>query len=66
MFQGKGEFEWAQTASLLAMQVNLNRKKGAPVAKQEQFNPFAKRKTEKKIVLNEQETMAVLKGMAGK
>lgn len=54
MVEGKGRFEWSQTASLMALAVNLMRdpRKGK-AASPNDFNPFAER-----------EPMPVLKGKA--
>ena len=42
MVEGRGKFEWSQTASLMALAVNLMRdpKKGKAVSPSD-FNPFA-------------------------
>ena len=44
---GRLEAEWWQTAQILAQQHNLNRGKGQPAVKAEQFNPFAKARPKK-------------------
>lgn len=41
MVEGRGEFEWQMTASLMALHINMNRKKGAKAVKPNDFNPFS-------------------------
>ena len=60
MVEGRGEFEWSQTASLMALAANLVRdpKKGK-AASPADFNPFAQRPP--KPVLKGKEMLAALK-----
>ena len=60
MVEGKGKFEWNQTASLMALMVNLNRdpRKGK-AASPNDFNPFAPK--EKVPVLRGKEMLSALK-----
>ena len=60
MVEGRGKFEWSQTASLMALAVNLMRdpKKGK-AASPADFNPFAPRPPEP--VLKGKEMLAALK-----
>ena len=60
MVEGRGKFEWSQTASLMALAANLVRdpKKGK-AASPADFNPFAQRPP--KPVLKGKEMLAALK-----
>ena len=60
MVEGRGKFEWSQTASLMALAANLVRdpKKGT-AASPADFNPFAQRPP--KPVLKGKEMLAALK-----
>lgn len=60
MVEGRGKFEWNQTASLMALAANLVRdpKKGR-AASPSDFNPFAPRPP--KPVLKGKEMLAALK-----
>ena len=60
MVEGRGRFEWSQTASLMALAANLVRdpKKGK-AASPADFNPFAQRPP--KPVLRGKEMLAALK-----
>ena len=60
MVEGRGRFEWNQTAALMALAVNLMRdpKKGKPVSPND-FNPFAPPKPVP--VLKGREMLAALK-----
>jgi hypothetical protein len=60
MVEGRGKFEWSQTASLMALAANLVRdpKKGK-AASPADFNPFAQRPP--KLVLKGKEMLAALK-----
>ena len=60
MVEGRGEFEWSQTASLMALAANLMRdpKKGK-AASPADFNPFAPQPP--KPVLKGKEMLAALK-----
>jgi hypothetical protein len=64
MQEGKGEFEWAQTSNILALQLNINRKKGAPPIDAQSLNPFAeyeRKKNAVKFKLNAKESGEVLR-----
>ena len=60
MVEGRGKFEWSQTASLMALAANLVRdpKKGKAACPAD-FNPFAQRPP--KPVLRGKEMLAALK-----
>ena len=60
MVEGRGKFEWSQTASLMALAANLVRdpRKGK-AASPADFNPFAQRPP--KPVLKGKEMLAALK-----
>lgn len=60
MVEGRGKFEWSQTASLMALAANLVRdpRKGK-AASPADFNPFARRPP--KPVLRGKEMLAALK-----
>ena len=60
MVEGRGKFEWSQTASLMALAANLVRdpKKGK-AASPADFNPFAQRPPQP--VLKGKEMLAALK-----
>ena len=60
MVEGRGKFEWSQTASLMALAANLVRdpKKGKAPSPAD-FNPFAQRPP--KPVLKGKEMLAALK-----
>lgn len=63
MVDGRGVFEWSQTSHLLALQINLNRKKGASLIDPKTMNPFIRQKkeAEQRIELNTEESMELLK-----
>lgn len=65
MVEGKGKFEWSQTASLMALTVNLMRdpRKGQSVSPND-FNPFAPRP--KVPVLKGKEMLSALKAAFSK
>jgi len=66
MQEGRGEFEWAQTANILALHLNMNRKKGAPPIDPQRLNPFAEHERKKnatKIQLNAKESGEVLRAI---
>lgn len=65
MQNGRGKFEWAQTSNILALQLNMNRKKGAPPIDARSLNPFAEyeRKKQKPIKLNKKETAEILRAV---
>tara|TARA_B100000519_G_scaffold57573_2_gene48143 strand:- start:65 stop:298 length:234 start_codon:yes stop_codon:yes gene_type:complete len=48
MANSRLEQEWWHTANLMALQINQNRKKGAPPVKPHELNPLVKRRIEKK------------------
>ena len=60
MVEGRGKFEWSQTASLMALAVNLMRdpRKGKSASPSD-FNPFAPQPP--KPVLKGKEMLAALK-----
>jgi hypothetical protein len=41
MADARGEFEWQQTASMMALHANMNRGKGKPPISPDTFNPYA-------------------------
>ena len=60
MVEGRGKFEWNQTASLMALAVNLMRDtRKSKAVRPADFNPFATR--EKEPPLRGKEMLAVLK-----
>ena len=60
MVEGRGKFEWSQTASLMALAANLVRDpKNGQAASPADFNPFAQRPP--KPVLKGKEMLAALK-----
>jgi hypothetical protein len=60
MVQGKGNFEWAQTAGLMALQINMNSKtKVSP----NDLNPFADKPKIKQMKLSTKDSMAALKSV---
>jgi len=66
MLDGRGNFEWAQTANILALHLNLNRRKGAPLIEPRRLNPFAEKKrkaenSQQRINLDEKESGEVLR-----
>jgi hypothetical protein len=60
MVQGKGNFEWAQTAGLMALQINMNSKKKV---NPDELNPFAEKQKVKKVKLSTKDSMAALKSV---
>lgn len=60
MLQGRGEFEWSMTSSLMALQINMNCKKKV---KPNDFNPFARQIKQNKIMLSPEESMKALKAV---
>lgn len=40
MVEGRGQYEWQMTASMMALQINMNRKKGTKAVKANELNPF--------------------------
>ena len=46
MVEGRGEFEWSMTAHQMALQINMNRKKGTKAVKPDVLNPFVRKKIE--------------------
>ena len=60
MVEGRGKFEWSQTASLMALAVNLMRdpRKGKSASPSD-FNPFAPKQPEP--VLKGKEMLSALK-----
>jgi hypothetical protein len=62
MLDGRGNFEWSQTSNLLALLINMNRKKGTPLMDPRKLNPFApKKKTDDRIKLNTKDSMDLLR-----
>lgn len=61
MVEGRGEFEWAMTANLMAIQINLNRKKGTKAVDPTTLNPFRQKEKPPKIMLFKAESMDMLK-----
>ena len=60
MVQGRGEFEWSMTAHQMALQINMNRKKGTKAVNPDVLNPFVQKKS-KKVMLSVRDSMDVLK-----
>lgn len=65
MVDGRGVFEWSQTSHLLALHVNLNRKKGASLIDPKTLNPFICRDEPavERIQLNTEDSMELLKSV---
>ena len=65
MVDGRGVFAWSQTSHLLALQINLNRKKGASLIDPKTLNPFIRqrKKAKQRIQLNTEESMELLKNV---
>jgi hypothetical protein len=65
MSEARGEFEWQQTAAVMALHANMNRAKGKPPISPDQFNPYAAErvKASKRIT---PETLHNLKPLAKK
>ena len=61
MVSGKGEFEWSMTSNLMALTINMNRRKGTPAVKPEELNPYIEQGS--KVVLNTADSMAALKSV---
>ena len=61
MLDGRGNFEWSQTSNLLALLINMNRKKGTPLMDPRKLNPFAPKKTGERIKLDTNESMDLLR-----
>lgn len=49
MANARLEQEWWHTANLMALQINQNRRKGAPPVKPEELNPLVKRRAAKQV-----------------
>lgn len=59
MLQGRGEFEWNMTSSLMALQINMNCKQKV---KPTDFNPYVLQYEGKNVIkLNAKESEEVLK-----
>lgn len=59
MLQGRGEFEWNMTSSLMALQINMNCKQKV---KPNDFNPYVLQHEGKNVIkLNAKESEEVLK-----
>jgi hypothetical protein len=41
MSEARGEFEWQQTAAVMALHANMNRSKGKQPISPDEFNPYA-------------------------
>ncbi len=53
---------WDHTAALLALTINMNRKKGAKAVAAVDFNPYRhQKKSQPKLKLNKADSMALLK-----
>lgn len=64
MQDGRGEYEWQQTSSLLAQQINLNRKKNAKIVSPDELNPYSRKSRRKpKVKLNAKQSMDILKAV---
>ena len=61
MVEGKGEFEWSMTASQMALQINMNRKKGARAISPSELNPYTEKKSQANLKLSPKESMDALK-----
>lgn len=60
MVEGKGQFEWARTANLMALHVNMNLPKGKARVDPNIFNPFIRKKKKPKIILSVKDSMDIL------
>ncbi len=62
MVEGKGRYDWSMTASMMALEININRKKGAKAVEPEELNPFIRKsKRREKVVLSTKDSMDILK-----
>lgn len=62
MFDGVGNFFWQQTATLEAVQINQNRKKGTPLTTPQELNPFSRKENAKeKITISGKMAWDILK-----
>ena len=61
MVEGKGEFEWQMTSSLMALEINMNRKPGSRAVSPNEFNPFMQRPETQMVKLSAKESMSALK-----
>ena len=61
MVSGKGEFEWSMTANLMALEINMNRKKGARAINPSELNPYTEKKNLAVTKLSKKESMDALK-----
>ena len=59
MVEGRGEFLWNMTACEMALQINMNRKKGAK-AVSPSLNPYSS-KRKAKVILSVRDSMEALK-----
>ena len=50
MMHGRGKFQWAMTAHQMALQINMNRKKGTKAVTPDALNPFIRRKSKRDVV----------------
>ena len=60
MVEGRGEFLWNMTACEMALQINMNRKKGAKLVRASELNPYSS-KRKSKIMLSVRDSMEALK-----
>lgn len=60
MAEGRGEFLWNMTASEMALQINMNRKKGAKAVSPSELNPYSS-KRKAKVMLSVRDSMEALK-----
>lgn len=68
MMEARGDFEWAQTSNLLALQINIHKKKGSPPIDPKKLNPFAGKKKnttkeEQKVKLNAKDSGELLRNV---
>jgi hypothetical protein len=48
MADGRGEFEWNQTASIESLIINMNRKEGSKAVHPDELNPYVKKSERRK------------------
>ena len=61
MVEGKGEFEWQMTSSIMALEVNMNRKPGTKAISPNEFNPYIAKTAQSVVKLSTKESMSALK-----
>jgi hypothetical protein len=59
MSEARGEFEWQQTAAMMALHANMNRAKGKPAISPDKFNPYAVNKVKSQNRLTPEALMAL-------